>query len=239
MTTGKCDRSVLLHRRPYSDSRWLVDYLTVHHGRISAVQRLASRHRSGLELFTEYTIAWRGRSQLVNITQCDAERSLCMSGRKLYLGLYMNELVVRTTRPEEEVQGLYETYIDSISAVGSEDSDVEPILRSFERALLKGLGYEIVFDYELVPRRKIEPDLYYQFDPEGGFRQVLPHIDGRIEGSYLLAIANGDYALPRTRQVAKSVMRTALQQRIGNQAIVSRSLFGNQQSQDAEVSAIS
>ncbi|MCY3883535.1 MAG: DNA repair protein RecO [Gammaproteobacteria bacterium] len=239
IATGKSDHCVLLHRRPYSDSRWLVDYLTVHHGRVSGIQRQVASHRHGLELFTEYHISWRGKSQLVTITRCDLERSFRVGGRKLYLGLYMNELIVRTTRPEEEVEGLYEAYVQSIESIGSEDSDVEPILRDFERALLRGLGYEIVFDYELAEGRRVEPELHYQFVPDGGFQRVESYVDGRIQGASLLAIASNDYDLPRTRQVAKSVLRTALQHRVGNQPIISRSLFGAQHSQNTAAPALS
>jgi recombinational DNA repair protein (RecF pathway) len=167
---------------------------------------------------------------LVTITHCDAERSFTMSGRKLYLGLYLNELIVRTTGPEEDVEGLYSAYIESVSRIGSDTSDVEPTLRSFERALLKGLGYEIVFDYELVEGRRIKPDSHYQFVPEGGFRRIESPVNGSFEGISLLAIASNDYTLPRTRLVAKNVLRTALQYRVGNQPIVSRSLFGSQHS---------
>lgn len=239
MATGRSDQSVLLHRRPYSDSRWLVDYLTERHGRRSGIQRLSTANRHSLELFTEYNISWRGRSQLVTITQCEAERNFPMNGRKLYLGLYLNELIVRTTGPEEEVEGLYEAYIDSIAGISSESSEVEPILRTFERALLKGLGYEIVFDYELVEGRKVEPDLHYLYAPEGGFRRVESHVDGGLEGASLLAIARDDYTLPQTRQVAKSVLRTALQYRVGNQPIVSRSLFGSQHTRTNGASVVS
>lgn len=239
IATGKSDRSLLLHSRPYSDSRWLVDYLTVQHGRVSGIQRLAASHRGGLELFTEYHISWRGKSQLVTITRCDVERSFHINGRKLYLGLYMNELIVRTTRPEEEVEGLFNAYVQSIEAILAEDSDVEPILRNFERALLRGLGYEIVFDYELAEGRKVEPDLYYQFVPDGGFQRIESYVDGGIDGVSLLAIADNDYELPEARQVAKNVLRTALQHRIGNQPIVSRSLFGAQHSQPIGAPALS
>ena len=226
--TGSSNRSVLLHRRPYSDSRWLVDYLTDQNGRLTGIQRITSGKRHSLELFTEYNISWRGKSQLVTITHCDPERSFPMNGRQLYLGLYLNELIVRTTGPEEEVEGLYSAYVESISEIGSKTSDVEPVLRSFERALLKGLGYEIVFDYELDEGRKIEPDEHYQFVPEGGFRRIETPVNGSCEGASLLAIASNDYTLPRTRQVAKNVLRTALQYRVGNQPLVSRSLFGSQ-----------
>lgn len=239
MATGKSNRSFLLHRRPYTDSRWLVDFLTEAYGRVSGIQRLPTSHRHSLELFTEYNISWRGKSQLVTITKCEAERSFPMNGRKLYLGLYLNELIVRTTGPEEEVEGLYDAYIDSIAGIGTKNSDVEPILRSFERALLRGLGYEIVFGYELADGREVKPDLHYQFDPEGGFRRLEASIEGSLEGASLLAIDRNDYTLPRTRQVAKNVLRTALQYRVGNQPIVSRSLFGTQHTRANGTSAVS
>ena len=119
IASGITDRGVLLHRRPYTDSRCLVDFLTDRNGRISGIYRSGSKHHSNLELFVEYGIAWRGNSQLVTISQCEVEKIFPIEGRKLYLGLYLNELVAKTTRPEEHVEGLFDIYVESMSALAT------------------------------------------------------------------------------------------------------------------------
>ncbi|MCY4143206.1 MAG: DNA repair protein RecO [Gammaproteobacteria bacterium] len=238
IASGNSDRGVLLHRRPYTDSRWLVDFLTDRNGRISGVHRTGSKHQSSLELFVEYSIAWRGKSQLVTISQCEVEKIFPIEGRKLYLGLYLNELVAKTTRPEEHVEGLFGVYVDSISAIGGERSDVEPILRSFERTLLKGLGYEIAFDVEASNGNAIDPAERYEYLADGGFRRLENGSAEGFDGASLLAISRNDYSQARTRAVAKFVLRSALQHRIGDQKILSRSLFGSKVPQMNETSRI-
>ncbi len=234
IASGITDRGVLLHRRPYTDSRWLVDFLTDRNGRISGVHRSGSKHQSSLELFVEYSIAWRGKSQLVTILQCEIEKIFPIEGRKLYLGLYLNELVAKTTRPEEHVEGLFDIYVESMSALGDEQLDVEPLLRSFERTLLKGLGYEIVFDVEASNGASIDPSERYEYMAEGGFRRLENGNAKGFDGASLLAISRDDYSQPRTRAVAKYVLRSALQHQIGEQEILSRSLFGSRATQDHE-----
>ena len=228
IASGNSDRGVLLHRRPYTDSRWLVDFLTDQNGRVSGVQRLGGGYRRNVELFVEYNIAWRGKSQLVTITHCEVGKNFPIAGRKLYSGLYLNEVIARTTRPNEQVDGLFDIYIESIAALASDESDLEPILRKFEKALLKGLGYEIVFDTEVTDGRAIDPNKMYHYVADGGFRLVENESAEVVDGASLLAISRGDYSLSQTRKVAKYILRSALQRRIGDQEILSRSLFDTQ-----------
>lgn len=228
IASGNSDRGVLLHRRPYTDSRWLVDFLTDRNGRISGIHRSGVNQQSNLELFVEYSIAWRGKNHLVTISQCEVEQMFRIKGHKLYLGLYLNELVAKTTRPDEHVEGLFEIYVESMGALGSGDPDVEPILRRFERTLLKGMGYEIVFDTEVSDGKAIDPSKLYEYVADGGFRQLENGSAKGFDGASLLAIAKDDYSQARTRAVAKFVLRSALQHRIGDQQILSRSLFGSQ-----------
>lgn len=228
IASGNSDRGVLLHRRPYSDSRWLVDFLTDRDGRMSGIHRSGANQQSHPELFVEYSIAWRGKSQLVTISRCEAQKMFRIKGRNLYVGLYLNELVVKTTRPDEHVEGLFDVYVESLGALGSGDPDVEPILRRFERTLLKGIGYEIVFDTDVTDGKAIDPSKLYEYVADSGFRQLENGDIQGLEGASLLAISKDDYSQTRTRTVAKYVLRSALQHRIGDQEILSRSLFGSQ-----------
>ena len=222
--SGLKDRGVLLHRRPYSDSRSIVEFLTARHGRVSGVLRQGSATSSRAELFVNYELAWRGRNDLVNVSHCEPVNTYQLSGRSLFSGLYMNELVMRTTRSRQTVTGLYERYLSALDAL-QQDSDLEPPLRSFERGLLESLGLAVQFDREMPKGDPIDPQQSYQYVPQQGFQRMPKNSNDGMKGSSLLAVAQDDYTTPDSRKAAKFVLRTALQDYIGDKPIVSRALF--------------
>ena len=224
IASGTKDRGVLLHTRPYSDSRSLVELLTSNHGRVSGVLRHGTASASRAELFVKYELAWRGRNELVNVSHCEPVSTYQLSGHSLFSGLYMNELVIRTTRSKQTVSGLYEQYLSALEAL-QHNKDLEPPLRSFERELLDSLGLAIQFDREMPKGEPIEPQRSYRFLPQQGFQRVPDDANGGMKGASLLAVAQDDYSSAASRQAAKFVLRSALQDFIGDQPIVSRALF--------------
>ena len=224
IAAGTKDRGVLLHRRPYTDSRSLVEFLTASYGRLSGVMRQGSASTSRAELFINYELAWRGRNELVNVSNCEPVNTYRLSGRRLFSGLYMNELVMRTTRSKQTVAGLYERYLTTLDAL-QHDEDLEPTLRSFERGLLDSLGLAILFDREMPQGDPIDPQRSYQYLPQQGFQRVPDDAAGGLKGATLLAVAHDDYSSVDSRHAAKFVLRSALQDFIGEQPIVSRALF--------------
>ncbi len=224
IASGTKDRGVLLHRRPYSDSRTIVELLTASHGRVSGVLRQSATAVSRAELFVNYELSWRGRNELVNVSHCEPVSTYQLSGRSLFSGMYLNELVMRTTRSKQPVTGLYERYLCALDAL-QHNEDLEPPLRSFERGLLESLGLAVQFDREMPQGTPIVPQQSYRFLPQQGFQRMPTDATGGMKGSSLLAVAKDDYSSPASRQAAKLVLRTALQDFIGEQPIVSRALF--------------
>lgn len=224
IASGTKDGGVLLHRRPYSDSRTLVEFLTANHGRLSGMLRQGPVAINRAELFVSYELAWRGRNELVNVSHCEPVSSYQLSGDSLFAGLYVNELVMRTTRSKQHLTGLYERYVGTLDSL-QHDKDLEPPLRVFERGLLESLGLGVQFDREMPQGDPIDPQHSYQFLPEQGFHRVPNGANGGMKGASLLAVAQDDYTSAGSRQAAKLVLRTALQDFIGDQPIVSRTLF--------------
>ena len=224
IASGTKDRGVLLHKRPYSDSRTIVELLTAIHGRVSGVLRQSATATSRAELFVNYELSWRGRNDLVNVSYCEPVSTYQLSGRSLFSGLYLNELVMRTTRSKQFVAGLYERYLNTVETLQHEE-DLEPPLRLFERGLLESLGLAVQFDREMPQGDPIEPQLSYQFLPQQGFQRMPQNSSGGMKGSSLLAVAKDDYSSPASRKAAKLVLRTALQDYIGDKPLMSRALF--------------
>lgn len=224
IASGTKDRGVLLHKRPYSDSRTIMELLTASNGRVSGVLRQSATATSRAELFVNYELSWRGRNELVNVSHCEPVSTYRLSGRSLFSGMYLNELVMRTTRSKQILMGLYEHYLSTLDAL-QHDEDLEPTLRSFERGLLESLGLAVQFDREMPQGDPIDPQQSYQFLPQQGFQRVPENATGGMKGSTLLAVAKDDYSAPATRKAAKFVLRTALQDFIGDKPLVSRALF--------------
>ena len=224
IASGIKDRGVLLHKRPYSDSRSIVELLTASNGRVSGVLRQSATATSRAELFVKYELSWRGRNELVNVSHCEPVSTYRLSGRGLFSGMYMNELVMRTTRSKQILMGLYERYLSALDELQNDD-DLEPTLRSFERGLLESLGLAVQFDREMPQGDPIDPQQSYRFLPQQGFQRVPENSTGGMKGSSLLAVAKDDYSSPATRKAAKFVLRTALQEYIGDKPLASRALF--------------
>ena len=226
MTAPEQDQpGYVLHRRAYRETSFLVDLLTRDHGRVSGVVRGArSRKGAPLEPFVSYVFSWRGKGQLVTITGYDVLAQRRLTARSLYAGLYANEILVRTLRAEDPVDELYQHYERTIADL-EDDVAIEPVLRRFEIALLRELGYELVFDFDASTGAQVQPDCHYRYVHELGFEAAVAGQSNVVAGAHLLAIAAGDFTQGDTRRVAKWVLRRALRPLIGDKPLVSRALF--------------
>lgn len=234
-----------LHRRAYRETSAIVDLLTLDFGRVGGVLRGvrgAARRARPVHPFCELTVSWRGRGQLVNILGCELVASRQLSGERLFCGLYVNELLVKTLGPEEPVPALFQHYRDVLSALQAEGAtaDVEGALRNFERRLLDELGYGLTFDVDVHSGRPIAEAKCYEVVPGEGFaeanqaRSQHERAPWSVRGRQITAMANGDYRAADVRQVAKRVFREALQQRLGPRRLAARALFQARNGNGAE-----
>lgn len=216
----------VLHRRSFRETSLIVDLLCRDCGRIGGVVRGArSRRRrtTAMEPFRYLAVTWRGRGQLVNVYGCEHLDSHRLAGDRLFAGLYLNELLVKTLSPEESVPRLFGHYRQALSAL-ADGAELEPRLRIFERHLLDELGYGLSFDVDVASGRTIEPDAAYEPVPGEGFRTANGAATIKLSGRQIAAIAAGDYQEQAVRQAAKRVFRQALGRRLRG-TLATRALF--------------
>ena len=195
------------------------------------------RRRHHIEPFTQVVATWRGRGQLVNVLRCEAVTPVPLGGDRLFAGLYLNELLVRTLSHEEPVAALFECYSDALASLGA-GGDLEPILRAFERRLLEELGYGLAFDVDVRSGAPIDAEKAYGVVVGEGFHELrdgLPGSDHRLggdrqaplvlSGRQIAAMDTGDYRDHAVRQAAKRVFRRALERRLEGRRLTTRSLF--------------
>ncbi len=220
----------VLHTRKYRDTSLIVDFFTRDLGRVSAVARGARgrkpRFQVSLQPFTPLLIAFYGRQELKTLRLVDSYAPpVRLVGNRVYLGLYVNELLTRLLGKFEQMQDLYHDYETLLVDLGT-DVDEEPMLRKFEIALLRELGYGISFDVDAVDSQPIEADAKYRFVADQGFIRADSHPASRtVSGSHLLRIQEGNYDDPATRKAAKQVTRTAINALLGDRKLKSRELF--------------
>ncbi len=226
----------VLHTRPWRDSSLLVEYFSRDLGRIALVAKGAksrkSRGGSGaalLQPFTPLQCSWSGRSQLHTLTGCEPLGSaLALNGRRLYSGLYMNELLMRLLHPEDPHQKLFDHYAAVLSLLAAPDIEDEEVpLRRFELVLLEELGYGFDLASDGLSGDAVAEQAWYHFHEEHGMVLAPEHAPERLPrylGADLASLSRGDFS-GTARKCAKRLMRQALASHLGDKPLRSRELF--------------
>ena len=243
----------ILHRQPFRNTSLMVDFLTLDHGRVRLVARGArrgrSRHRPLLQPFQPLLISFTGRGEVKTLTDIEgAPRITALQGRRLFSGLYINELLVRLLLNHEEHRALYRLYQSTLQAL-QDSAATEAALRRFELGLLAELGYGINLALDCSTRLPIEADALYRFTPDVGFRRLAevqnrvaepkagepgagePGADDCFLGAHLLALGEMQQGSARgdgnddSARAAKRLLRMALRCHLGSRPLHSRRLW--------------
>lgn len=225
----------VLHAKPYRETSFLCELLTVDYGRISVVakgvRRPKSRGRGLLQPFIPLMISCVGRGSLLTLTHVDAVNVAPMlTGRRAVSAFYLNELLFRLIHPEDPHPDLFFCYQDALSEL-EKTTEVQIVLRLFEKSLLKILGYELQLMKEVGTGAFIHPEENYRYDPGSG--PVLVGNDNFavgvksqdvFKGKSLLALAMGSFDNDVLSDLRR-LMRLALAPHLGNKPLESRKLL--------------
>jgi len=220
----------VLHTYPYRETSLLVDVFARGFGRVSMVARAARSPRSALRgvllAFQPLALSWFGKGEVRTLARAEwLGGHPRLQGEALMCGFYVNELLVRLLPREDPHDALFAHYRDALARLGS-GGDSPGALRSFERALLKELGYAMTLERESVSGRAIDPAKSYRYDPERGPIEANgADGDSVVSGRTLLDMARDDYSDPQTQQQSKALMRMLIGHRLENQPLRSRQIF--------------
>jgi DNA repair protein RecO (recombination protein O) len=228
---GKLSASgYVLHTLPWRETSLLVEVLTREHGRIALMARGARRPRSTvrgvLRAFQPLDLEWFGKNELRTLSHADwGEWQPLLNGQALYCGLYLNELMMRLVARDDPHPTLFDAYAMTLNDL-SRGVLEEIVLRRFELALLREIGYGLRLDAVGLDGSPVQKDLIYVFDPQQGPRVADRRTNAvQFSGSALLAIAADDWSEPSTSAQAKILMRQVLAFHLGNQDLNTRALF--------------
>lgn len=227
MDAGGLQPAHVLHTRRYRDSSLIVELLTAEAGRVACLARGALKGRGGalpVQPFRPLLVEWRGRGETPALVHCEAAGPpLTLAGRRLYCGLYVNELMLKLTARHDPVAAMYRDYVAALAALAGGDH-LEVVLRRFEVGLLGHLGHGLTLSSDAMGR-PIEAAKSYTYDIEDGARPCAADDLGAIDGATLLALTSGDLAGDRALHQARDLMRRVLNHYLEGRPLHSRELF--------------
>ena len=215
----------VLHSRPYRDHKQIVELLTEHEGKVSAIVYSGKTNKSNkkglIQPFNPLNVVLKGHGSLRNLSRIElSEKSFFLRGDHLYSGFYLNELLVRLLGESIACPILFHHYKLSLSAL-SEKKPIEPVLRKFELDLLDELGFSL--DFSPVFNNKSQ-NFYYI--TEQGFISAEEKLNLPIfKSEHLHAIAEQDLADSGVLHCNKILMRQVINGLLGGKPLNSRKLF--------------
>ena len=222
----------VLHTYAYKETSLIVEAFTRHHGRVAMLARGARRPRSAtrgvLLAFHPLRLSWSGgvggEVSLGNLIDAEWAGALhALSGRGLMCGFYLNELVLRLLPRDDPHEELFDAYGEALSSLST--AEPAPVLRAFEKRLLRELGYAPLLDHD-ASRQPIEPGRLYAYEPERGPVPAQGRSDYLVvSGQTLLDIAADDYGRPETREEARHLMRALIGMRLHGQTLHTRAIL--------------
>ena len=220
----------ILHRRAWRETSLLVELFSLEHGRVGLVARGARAARSswrGLgEPFIPLECEWTRRGEMGTLTRLEpAGTRPQLPGRRLWCGLYANELLIHLVERDEPVPELFAGYERLLASLGGDD-DPGDALRRFELALLRVLGVAPDLTREAGAGEPIAPEAWYRLEPESGFFPVPDgHGRGVYSGEAILSLARGAAADSTLRRQAREITRCLLDHQLGGRVLKTRELF--------------
>lgn len=196
----------VLHHREYRDTSRILDVFSARHGRLTLFARGArgpkSKLASLLMPFRPLLVSWSGRGDAAQLTGAEGQgESLAMPPGKVMSAFYLNELIISLTTRHDPQPQLFEDYARTLKRLSIE-TQAEPALRVFEKRLLESIGYGIEID--------VTAEAHYQYRPSQGLYEVREDAVGAYAGRNLLALREESLDDAQTLDVARRVLRQAL-----------------------------
>lgn len=218
-------KAYVLHTRRFRDSSLIVELLTREQGRVACIAQGALKARRGdarPQPFVPLRVNLRGRGEMQTITTAEAAGPAgVLSGRRLFCGLYLNELLVYLTARNDPCEGVFDDYEEALGQLQS-GSEEEPVLRRFEVRLLRHLGHGLVLDID-DRGQPLDADTRYTYVFEAGV--VARDSADSVRGSTLGALDSGEFGNPETLQEARRFMRRVINHYLEGRPLRSRELF--------------
>lgn len=219
----------VLHTYPFRETSLIVEVFSRDFGRVALVARGARRPRSALRgllmAFQPLELGWAGKGEVQTLMKAEWQGGQpLLSGKALFCGYYLNELLMNLLPREDAHEKLFAAYVETLRRFA--DGVREADLRMFEHALLAELGYGLTLTQDC-EGRPVEPLAYYAYEIErGAVRLDRPGNSAlSVCGKTLLDLDREDFSDPRSLQESKQLMRALMAHYLGGQPLETRKIF--------------
>lgn len=221
-------QAYVLHTRAYRNTSLLVEVFTEAAGRLTIVARGAKRPKSPwaglLQPFMPIALSYSGKHELKTLRDVELSGGIIQLHKmRLWCGLYANELLMKVMHqhdPHPELFLVYQSLLQDLMC--ADELRQERLLRRFEMALLRMVGYQLHIEREGGNDRLIEAGAYYHYLPEFGLQRVARYeSDSGIvfSGKHILAIQADDLEDLLVLREAKKLLRLALSPLLNHKAL--------------------
>ncbi|MBI1907289.1 MAG: DNA repair protein RecO [Rhodocyclales bacterium] len=222
----------VLHSYPWRETSLIVDVFSRDHGRVALVAKGARRPHSALRgvlmAFQPLLVGWSGGGEVKTLVRAEWQGGQpLLAGRALLYGYYLNELLVRLSAREDPHPALFDVYAGTLHALVRQ-ADAASLLRGFELALLRELGYGAGLDCDAGSGVSVDPEASYVYIIERGPVRVesaadMP--DHALSGRTLLDLSAGRFDRPETAAQGKRLLRMLINHYLGGQPLQSRRML--------------
>jgi len=231
MRRVELEPAFVIHNRQYRESSLITEVFGRESGRLGLVAKGARRPKSALrgmlQSFHPLLLSWSGGGELGLLTGAEPDGHMPpLTGKALFSGMYMNELLMRLMHRHDPHPELFQHYASALNALGH-GQRTDAVLRVFEKQMLESIGYGLVLDHDIDTGEAVAADRAYRYRPERGpSRDTLDDAEGvRIGGETLLSLAHEHLESERVLDEAKQLMRVVLRRYLGDRPLATRSLF--------------
>jgi DNA repair protein RecO (recombination protein O) len=220
--------ALVLHTYPYKETSLIVEAFSRRFGRVALLARGARRPRSPMRgvllAFQPLQLSWFGKGELRTMARAEwVGGQPLLQGEALLCGFYLNELLLRLLPREDPHEALFVQYQRALQRLAAA-TETGPVLRAFEKSLLKELGYAMTLDRDSAGA-EIDSSKSYRYDPERGPVEAADGGEPLVSGRTLLDMARDDYSDPVTQLQSKALMRLLINHRLEHQPLRSRQVF--------------
>lgn len=220
----------VLHSYAYRETSLIVESFSRDYGRVAMVARGARRPQSALRgallSFQPLLLSWSGKRELRTLIRAERHGVQApLKGRSLICGFYLNELLLKLLARDDPHEALFSIYADTLNALGC-GAEASALLRKFEIALLREIGYALVLDRDVERDEPVAREQRYVYLVERGpVRGGAPANGVELSGQTLIDMQSGEFSSPVTQQQSKMLMRTLINHYLGNQILHTRQLL--------------
>lgn len=222
----------VLHARDYGETSLLVELFTPNYGRVGAIAKGArktrSRYGGTISMFQDFLVSWSGRTDLVTLTNYETVSGpLALSGKAIYCGFYLNELIFKLLHRYDAHPALFDGYRQALQRMETDDD--EAVLRVFEKHLLSEIGYALLLDHCAGEGKPIDSQVYYQYIIDRG-PVVLGKNENatsgiKISGRALIAFREESMVDEEVKKEIKNLTRSVINFHLSGKPLHSRKLF--------------